>query len=60
MNKPMGYHVIEPTASALLDKVRAGYTFLAFSTDFLFLGDSCRGELSRVREQLEASDGVDA
>lgn len=56
-NKPMGYHVIASTAEALLQKVRAGYTFLAFSTDFLFLGDGCRRELEGVRNAVVRDGG---
>jgi len=43
---PMGYHVISSDSRKLHDKINEGYKFLAFSTDFYFLGD-------RVREQME-------
>ena len=55
--KAMGYHVIAPVAEAVLEKVRAGYTFLAFSTDFLFLGDACRGEVESFRDGLTRQEG---
>ena len=51
--KAMGYHVIDPTAEALLEKVEAGYTFLALSTDFLFLGEACRSQMIRVRRAIK-------
>ncbi len=51
-NKPMGFHVIEPRADAMRGRIDRGYRFLAFSTDFLFLGETCRGELRQLREGL--------
>lgn len=46
--KAMGYHVIEPSAEAVQTRISQGYTFLAFSTDFLFLGTSCRNEMTQL------------
>jgi len=40
--KPFGFHVIEPNYKELLKRIDEGCTFLAFSIDFLFLGDSAR------------------
>lgn len=37
-----GYHVISPEIKDLEEKVEAGYRFIAFSLDILFLGSSCR------------------
>ena len=37
-NRCMGYHVIKPDYRDLLDKKGQGFNFLAFSTDFYFLG----------------------
>lgn len=36
----LGYHVIEPKKELLEEKINSGYTFIAFSTDFLFMLDS--------------------
>jgi 2-dehydro-3-deoxyglucarate aldolase len=47
-----GYHVIPPYAKQFLEKRNQGYLFLAFSIDFLFLGDSCRAGLKTIRETL--------
>ena len=47
-----GYHVIPPDARQVLEKIKQGYRFLAYSIDFLFLGDSCRGGLGAIRETL--------
>jgi 2-dehydro-3-deoxyglucarate aldolase len=46
---PMGYHVIEPNAQKLDEKVQEGYTFLAFSTDFLFMGEKAMECMTGVR-----------
>jgi 2-dehydro-3-deoxyglucarate aldolase len=45
-----GYHVVPPDTGQALGKIRQGYRFLAYSTDFLFLGDSCRTGLNTIRE----------
>jgi len=47
--KPMGYHVVEPNAVALKEKLARGYTFLAVSVDFMFLGEACRNLMTAVR-----------
>ncbi len=52
LEKPMGYHVIEPDHARALDYLRRGYTFLAFSVDFLFLGETCRAQMTQLRAQL--------
>lgn len=48
MNKPLGFHVIESEASALQPYIEKGYTFLAFSLDFFFLGDRAREEMEKL------------
>ena len=53
MNKPMGYHVIKPDYNLMLEKAEAGYTFIAFSLDTLFLGTICRDQMSQLREHLK-------
>ena len=47
--KPLGVHVVPPRIELLQEKIAAGYTFLAYSVDFLFLGEACRGDLARLR-----------
>jgi 2-dehydro-3-deoxyglucarate aldolase len=44
-NKPLGFHVISSDHQALQSKISEGYTFLAFSLDFYFLGDKARSEM---------------
>jgi 2-keto-3-deoxy-L-rhamnonate aldolase RhmA len=48
-----GYHVVPPDARQVVEKVKQGYLFLAYSTDFLFLGDSCRSGLNTIRDNLK-------
>jgi 2-dehydro-3-deoxyglucarate aldolase len=50
--RTMGYHVIEPKADALNARISRGYTFAAFSTDFLFLGETVRTELRNARTSM--------
>jgi len=45
-----GYHVVPPDARQVLEKIEQGYRFLAYSIDFLFLGDSCRNGLKTIRK----------
>ncbi|MFZ4739775.1 MAG: HpcH/HpaI aldolase family protein [Bacteroidales bacterium] len=47
-NIAMGFHVIEPTNERLKEKIVEGYTFLAFSTDFLFMGKKATDEMQRI------------
>ena len=49
LNKPLGYHVVPPDHTQVKARIEKGYSFIAFSTDFLFLGDNCRGELGSLR-----------
>ncbi len=51
-NMPLGFHVIESDFQNTLNKIRKGYTFLAFSIDFFFLGDKARKEMKLLKENL--------
>lgn len=48
-NFPLGFHVIQPDYDKLKEKIDLGYSFLAFSLDFLFLGEKAREEMGRHR-----------
>ncbi|MFL2565856.1 MAG: HpcH/HpaI aldolase family protein [Schleiferiaceae bacterium] len=50
--KPLGFHVISSDHKKTLEKINSGYTFLAVSLDFLFLGDSARSEMSLIRKAI--------
>jgi 2-dehydro-3-deoxyglucarate aldolase len=52
-DKAMGYHVIKPDGRLVLKKIKAGYTFIAFSLDTLFLGSMCRQELDKLKINIE-------
>ena len=51
-NIPSGFHVIESDPSKLNERIEQGCTFLAYSLDFFFLGDSARGGMKKIREKL--------
>lgn len=50
--KPLGFHVIQPDHQLIADKVKRGFTFLAFSLDFFFLGDKVRTEMQQLRNSM--------
>jgi len=52
MDKPMGYHIIKPNHKLVLEKIKNGYTFIAFSLDILFLGTICREEMNFLRSSI--------
>jgi 2-dehydro-3-deoxyglucarate aldolase len=47
----MGFHVIDPQSDRLQAKIDEGYNFLAFSTDFLFMGANARNEMKIIVNQ---------
>ena len=49
-NALSGFHVIPPTLEAFQEKVDEGYKFIAHSLDILFLGNSCRNMLKKIKE----------
>jgi len=53
LDKPLGYHVIEPDYLQLREKVNEGYRFLAFSLDFLFLGTKAVEEVRKFNEDIQ-------
>jgi len=46
----MGTHVVMPDVSTVKQKINEGYRFIAYSTDTLLLGQSCRGALREIRD----------
>ena len=53
LNKPLGFHVIDSNHSKTLEKINKGYSFLAFSLDFFFLGDKAREEMNLLKSKLK-------
>lgn len=49
MNRPLGTHVIPSKHEDLQASIDKGYTFIAFSLDFFFLGDRAREEMGKVK-----------
>ncbi len=52
-NIPSGFHVIESDPSKLIERIKQGCTFLAYSLDFFFLGDSAREGMKKMKEGLK-------
>jgi len=51
-NKPYGFHVIQSDPVKLQERIDEGCTFLAYSLDFFFLGDSARAGMKTIKEGL--------
>ncbi len=52
-NIPYGFHVIESDPKRLITRINEGCTFLAYSLDFFFLGDSLRDGMKKIKERVE-------
>lgn len=52
--RPLGFHVISSDHTKTLEKINCGYTFLAMSLDFFFLGDSARKEMKELRKAIKS------
>jgi 2-dehydro-3-deoxyglucarate aldolase len=48
MNYPLGFHSVSPDGKYLREKIQLGFTFLAFSTDCLFLGSKAIEEMKNL------------
>jgi 2-dehydro-3-deoxyglucarate aldolase len=51
--RPLGFHVISSDHQKTLEKIDAGYTFLAVSLDFFFLGDLARREMVSLKKGIK-------
>lgn len=51
-NGAIGFHVVPPNHELVIEKISKGYTFIAFGTDFIFLGEKCRDELRGLHSRL--------
>jgi len=52
LNKPLGFHVIQPDYELAIEKIQKGYTFIAFSLDILFLGTICRDQMKLLKANI--------
>jgi len=50
--KPLGFHVIQSDYHKIKEKIDKGYTFLAFSLDFFFLGDKAREQMGLLKSVI--------
>jgi 2-dehydro-3-deoxyglucarate aldolase len=48
-NFSMGYHVIDPNIELVKEKQKMGYNFIAFSTDFFFMGRKASDEMKKLK-----------
>lgn len=48
----LGMHVIQPDHKLVLERIAKGYSFIGFSLDILFLGNTCREQMTKLRESL--------
>jgi 2-dehydro-3-deoxyglucarate aldolase len=53
MDLSAGFHVVLPTPELVQTKIEEGYTFIAYSVDFLFLGEMCRNGLRDIRSLVK-------
>lgn len=50
INFPRGYHVVPPEVDCVSQIISKGYTFIAFSTDFLFMGNTARNLVNQLKK----------
>lgn len=46
----LGFHVVDPDPELVKLKIKEGYNFIAFSTDFYFIGDTARKMMELVKK----------
>lgn len=47
-----GIHVVEPDYRLVVEHAARGHSFIGFGLDILFLGNSCREQMAKLRESL--------
>jgi len=52
LDKPMGFHVVNPDFEEAKKKINEGFNFIAFGLDTLFLAAKCKSELSNLRRHI--------
>ena len=52
-NVAAGFHVVPPQPELVIQKVKEGYCFVAYSVDMLFLGEMCRSGIKKIRDHLQ-------
>jgi len=54
-NKAAGIHVVHPSLAAVQDRVKEGFTFIAYSTDAILLSSKCREATLELKVSLGKS-----
>lgn len=49
-NFPMGFHVVNTDPQKILEKIDEGYRFIAYGTDFLFMGDTAKEGMKNLKK----------
>jgi len=49
LSSPLGFHVVPADSNLVKEKIKAGYTFIAFSLDTIFLGSHCRDQMQNLK-----------
>jgi 2-dehydro-3-deoxyglucarate aldolase len=49
LGKTMGYHVVQPDPTEVRARIRRGYRFIGYSTDYILLGASAREGVLNIR-----------
>jgi len=52
-DKYIGFHVIQPDYKLVIDKIKSGYNFIAFSLDTVFLGTIARNQMEKINFSLK-------
>lgn len=52
-NKIAGIHVVNIDIKLVIEKINLGYKFIAIGTDFLFLGNSCKSIMNKIRTEIK-------
>ena len=47
---PMGFHVGNADSAKIQEKIEEGYRFIAYGTDFLFMGDTAAKGMKELRK----------
>lgn len=50
LKKPLGFHIVDSDYRKVKEKIEKGYTFLAYSLDFFFLGDKAREGMDLLKK----------
>lgn len=49
---PAGFHAVAPSPDGLLERINEGFALVAYSVDFLLLGETCRRDVAAIRRGI--------